>query len=346
MAGVLQEKKRNVTLADIAREVGVSQALVGKVLGSCSGNIRVSKKTAAIIEEAAKRLNYRPNLSARILSGQKSKLLGVLIDTQPPPVRFRTLAFIDKYAVANGYRILIGEAHDSIDSLYQHYQNFMQYNADGVICLAHDYPDQADRLRELFQHVNNIVFIEKPALENAVWVDVDREQATFELTSHLLKHHKRVGLIAENPAYYTIQQRLAGYKRAFLELGKKLTPSLIHVIQSKKESLEKRMLRIVEEFVLPAGLDAVIAPNDLSATYLMRALLKHNVRIPEKIAVAGFDNEPFAESLYPSLTTIDDNNEQIGKAAVQLLLERLGPIPVSGPKSIRVVPRVIHRESA
>ena len=65
MAGVLQEKKRNVTLADIAREVGVSQALVGKVLGSCSGNIRVSKKTAAIIEEAAKRLNYRPNRSDR-----------------------------------------------------------------------------------------------------------------------------------------------------------------------------------------------------------------------------------------------------------------------------------------
>ena len=345
MAGVLQEKKRNVTLADIAREVGVSQALVGKVLGSCSGNIRVSKKTAAIIEETAKRLNYRPNLSARILSGQKSKLLGVLIDTQPPPARFRTLAYIDKYAVAKGYRILIGEAHDSIDSLYQHYQNFMQYNADGVICLAHDYPDQAERLRELFQSVNNIVFIEKPALDNTIWVDVDREQATFELTTLLLEQRKRVGLIAENPAYYTIQQRLAGYKRAFQEHGVKPNPSLIHMIQNKEKSLEERMLRIAEEFVLPARLDAVIAPNDLSAAYLMRALLKHNIRIPEKIAVAGFDNEPFAESLYPSLTSIDDNNEQIGKAAVQLLLERLGTAPASSPKSIRIIPRVIRRES-
>ena len=78
----------------------------------------------------------------------------------------------------------------------------------------------------------------------------------------------------------------------------------------------------------------------------MRALLKHNIRIPEKIAVAGFDNEPFAEALYPSLTSIDDNNERIGRAAVQLLLERLETSPVSGPKSIRIVPRVIRRESA
>lgn len=345
MSGLVQEKKRNVTLADIAREVGVSQALVGKVLGSCSGNIRVSKKTAAIIEETAKRLNYRPNLSARILSGQKSKLIGVLIDTQPPPVRFRTLAFLDKYAVANGYRILIGEAHDSIDCLYQHYQNFMQYNADGVICLAHDYPDQADRLRELFQNVNNIVFVEKPALENAVWVDVDREQATFELTSLLLEQRKRVGLIAQNPAYYSIRQRIDGYKRAFRNCGLEMDPSLIRVLQTEDKHLEQQMARVTEEFILPERLDAVIAPNDLCAAYVMRTLMKHNIRIPDQVAIAGFDNEPFAETLYPSLTSIDDNNEQIGKSAVQLLLDRIGSTSATEPKFIRVVPKVIRRES-
>ena len=62
-------RKKHVTLTDVAREVGVSRALVGKVLGSCSGNIRVSAETARIIREAAQRLHYQPNLSARALTG-------------------------------------------------------------------------------------------------------------------------------------------------------------------------------------------------------------------------------------------------------------------------------------
>ena len=84
-------RKQHVTLSDVAREVGVSRALVGKVLGSCSGNIRVSAETARMIREAAERLHYQPNLSARVLTGQKSGLIGVLIDAQPPAVTFPTL---------------------------------------------------------------------------------------------------------------------------------------------------------------------------------------------------------------------------------------------------------------
>ena len=95
-------RKKKVTLSDVAGAVGVSRALVGKVLGGGNSNIRVSEETARMIREAAERLHYQPNLSARMLTGQSSHLIGILIDAQPPPVTFRTLAFIDKYAAANG----------------------------------------------------------------------------------------------------------------------------------------------------------------------------------------------------------------------------------------------------
>ena len=313
-------RKTNVTLSDIASEVGVSRALVGKVLGGGSGNIRVSKETAQIIREAAQRLHYQPNLSARVLTGQRSQLIGVLIDAQPPQVTFRTLACIDRYAVKKGFRLLIGEAHDSIDSLYQHYSNFMQYNVDGVICLAHDYPGQEEKFRELFSNVDNIVYIEKPLLDNSRCVEVDRAAAMEELTTLLLRTRKRVGIIMEDPQYRSIRQRQGGYCRG------------------------EMMEQVVEEFILPKQLDAVIAPNDLAASHIMRHLMRQGFRIPEDIAVAGYDNDPFSESLYPSLTTIDDNNDLIGKYAVTLLTEQLTAAD-SSPRSLRVTPRIIRRES-
>ena len=107
------------------------------------------------------------------------------------------------------------------------------------------------------------------------------------------------------------------------------------------------MHRAITEFVLPEQLDALIAPNDLAASYLMRELMRRGLRIPDDIAVAGFDNEPFSGSLNPSLTTIDDNNEEIGKYAFDLLLEQLNEkkTSVHHKHSVCVVPRIVWRES-
>ena len=336
-------RKQHVTLSDVAREVGVSRALVGKVLGSCSGNIRVSAETARMIREAAQRLHYQPNLSARVLTGQKSGLIGVLIDAQPPPVTFRTLAFIDKYAAANGYRLLIGEAHDSIDSLYHHYSNFMQYNVDGVICMAHDYPGQEVKLRELFCNAENTVFIEKTILENASCVEVDRVAAVESLTSLLLETRRRVGIVLENPLYRSVRQRQAGYCRALARAGRE-DEVLTCYLGDDKSPAEQMMARVVDEFILSERLDAVIAPTDLAASHIMRHLLRRGIRVPQEIAVAGYDNDPFAESLYPSLTTIDDRNEEVGRCAVQLLLEQLSAKDASH-RTVRVTPCLVRRES-
>ncbi len=337
-------RKQHVTLSDVAREVGVSRALVGKVLGSCSGNIRVSAETARMIREAAERLHYQPNLSARVLTGQKSGLIGVLIDAQPPAVTFRTLAFIDRFAAENGYRLLIGEAHNSIDSLYYHYSNFMQYNVDGVICMAHDYPGQEVKLRELFRNAENIVFVEKTILENVCCVEVDRVAAVEALTSLLLETRKRVGIVLENPVYRSVRQRQEGYHRALARAGRE-DASLVYYPADEETSLEETMRLAVEKFILPEKLDAVIAPNDLAASHIIRELWQRGIRIPEQIAVAGYDNDPFAESLYPSLTTIDDRNEEIGRHAVELLLE-LFSVKEPASRTIRVTPCVVRRESS
>lgn len=108
---------------------------------------------------------------------------------------------------------------------------------------------------------------------------------------------------------------------------------------------EAAMERVVEKFILPARLDAVIAPNDITAAYMMRALLARGVRIPDDVALVGTDNEPFSGALTPGLTTIDDNSELIARYAVEMLLE---DPDADGPrvvKTVKVTPRVVVRES-
>ena len=220
----------------------------------------------------------------------------------------------------------------------------MQYNVDGVICLAHDYPGQEEKLQELFLNAENIVFIEKTVLPNVSCVEIDRPAAVEELASLLLQTRKRVGIVLEDPIYRSVRQRREGFCRAMEKAG--VSEPLIYFLPKPVRSMDEWMCCAIEEFILPARLDAVIAPNDLAASYLMRNLQMRGRRIPADIAVAGFDNEPFSGSLYPSLTTIDDNNELIARYAFELLLEQLnGKNPARQPKTVCVTPRIVRRES-
>ena len=136
-------------------------------------------------------------------------------------------------------------------------------------------------------------------------------------------------------------------RRALENAGHGKMEPLVYFMPQGNASLTLKVEQVMEEFVLPEQLDAVIAPNDLVASHLMRSLQQRGIRIPAEVAVAGFDNDSFSESLYPSLTTIDDNNDLIGKYAVDLLLEQVeqGRTPGKGARTAHVTPCIIRRES-
>lgn len=100
-------KVKRVTLADIAREAGVSVPSVAKVITGCRSNICVSDAKAALIREIAERLHYRPNLHGKALAGGSIKMLGVLIDSCAPPQTVRILSSIESAAALRGYRVIV-----------------------------------------------------------------------------------------------------------------------------------------------------------------------------------------------------------------------------------------------
>ena len=304
------EKNTKTRMIDIARRVGVSKAAVAHVLNNVGKDvIRVSAAKREEILRAAREMNYVPNMTARALAGRSGMKIGVLIDSHAPRCTCRILWSIEESAIKAGYRLMIGQAHDDPQSLFDCYENFLCHDIDGVICLAHEYPDRKDEVRAFFQGRRNLIFHDPPGWE-APCVKIDRETGVMAAVRHLQETgHERIGLwISHEKNYWSDTQKIAGYRKCnrgedLVRFG--ITPeNYVNEIRARK-------------------LDAVLAYNDVMAAKLTRELLRAGIRIPQDVALVGHDNDDFSEYCYPSLSTIDQNDEAAGRRMFELLMAQL-----------------------
>ncbi len=328
---MIQRKNTKVRLIDIAERVGVSKGAVSCVLNGVGKNvIRISEEKRNEILRAAKEMNYVPNQTARSLAGKSSMTIGVLIDSLAPRTVYQTLWAIESTAAAAGYRLMIGQAHDNPESLFDSYNDFMRYGIDGVICLSYEYPGQEEKVREFFQDKKNVVFYDHPDWE-ASCVNINRATGVMEAVRHLQETgRRRIALwINGNPQVYSFRQRTEGFRQS--TDGE----AIIHCTDNIEECAE---LVIKEKF------DAVLAVNDTSAARLMRELMRRGVRIPEDVAVIGHDNNDFSGFTYPSLSTIDQKEAAVGQKLFELLLKQINS--KNAPESEEITTSLVIRESS
>ena len=329
-----QRRGTKTRIIDIARRVGVSKSAAACVLNSSGQSvIRVSAAKRAEILRVAREMNYMPNITARALAGKSSMKLGALIDSCAPHCIYRLLWAFEAEAVRDGYQLMIGQAHDSPESLFQCYDNFMRHGIEGVVCLAHEYPGSEDTVRSCFQERRNLVYLDPPSWP-APYVEIDRGAGSVEAVRHLQATGRKkiaLWLINDSPSrlWFSSRQRLLGYRAAldgeeFLRFG-----------GTAGEYAEE---------VIAHRLDAVIAANDMTAAHLARELLKRGVRIPDDVALIGHDNDDFSRFYYPSLTTIDQHGEAVGAKLFSLLMAQLRDEP--GENAVIPASLIVRESSA
>ncbi|OQA85849.1 MAG: HTH-type transcriptional repressor PurR [Lentisphaerae bacterium ADurb.Bin242] len=338
-------KKGEIRMLDIAIEAGVSRALVSAVLGgACKGKIRVGEKTASKIRAIAEKYHFQPNAIAQRLNGKASKVIGVLIDSMAPPVRFNLISCIERCAMKCGYLIQICEAHDNMENLYESYRFMKSHGMDGVICISHDYPDSpCANASELFNGCSDIVFISGPKLKGHPHVFPDIGTGIANAAALLKANGRRcVFLLVTDYSAYTMKRRIAGFLSVFPENGKNIVA--IPFTDGAEAWNRGQIEKFIAERFSQEPIDGLIATNDLMALMLISSLQKHNIRIPEDVGIIGCDNEPFTVWTNPSITTIDQNNESIAENTVDLLLKSLVP-DTEIPEDIFVKPKLIERNS-
>ena len=306
----MRQQNGKVRLADIAAEVGVSVMSVASVVNSAGKNsVKVSEATARRILEACKRLNYQPNMNARALRGTPLKLIGVVSE-------------LERVTAAEGYLLLVAQAHDNIEQLYKAYQVLLQHGVSGVICLSHDYPDGHGELEKYFGDAEKIVFLADPGLEGQPFVALDRITAVSAAVSAMRENGSdRIGLcIADDNLNYSVAV-VEGYRKGLACLPEyiyRYTPPFCDAA-----AIERLMRGVIDGFILPNGLNGIIGMNDYCIAALLQQLTGRGIRVPGEIQLCGYDNELFCNFTVPALSSISGNIRGRADALLRTLLELL-----------------------
>lgn len=312
---------RGVTLDEVALAAGVSRATVSRVV---NGSPRVTPRVRAAVERAVERLGYVPNPAARMLVTRRSGSVAVVIPEPTAqlfgdPFFARLLVGISsELAVANLQLVLmITQAPTAARA-----ESYLAAgHVDGVLLASLHGDDRLpDRLRE--RGIPAVVGGRPPFGSGASYVDVDNEHGAKAAVEHLLSlGRRRVATITGPLDMSPGLDRLTGYRRAMASAGIALDADLEEAGDFSQESGERAMRAILRRC---AGVDAVFAASDLMAVGAMAELRRAGRRIPEDVAVIGFDDSAIAPSAIPPLSSVRQPIEEMGREMTRLLIQTFG----------------------
>ena len=301
------------TIRDVAREAGVSVATVSRVLNDKGV---VSPDTHRLVREAASRLNYSPNAAARSLITQETHTVGVLLPDLHGEFFSEVIRGIDLAARRAGRHLLVSSSHSASADLVSAMRS-MRGRIDGLIVMAPE-TDASPAIRECAGSVPIVLLNPGEVPGDCSAISVANFEGARAVVRHLLGlGHTRIATITGPAHNHDARQRLAGYRAALAEAG--IEPDA--------------RLEIAGDFLEPSGYEAadalladtprptaVFAANDKMAIGVMGAMSDRGVRVPEDLAVAGFDDIETARYINPPLTTVHVDSFRLGECAVEALL--------------------------
>lgn len=339
---------QKVRLVDIAKKAGVSRAAVGHVLNhSGINNVRVSPETRERVLKIAQEMNYRPNRAAQQLRGKPTQMLGVILNTVNTAVFSARLSAIEIEATRRGYRMVIGQVQNALPDIQGYLDDFADRGIDGVLCLFDVMQEMRTALQPIFKGRPGIVLHAAPILKSQPSVRVDTASAIKLLVNHLVERGKqRIGLELWSHSDQLMAVRLEAWREA---LQKQDLPAPAEWIWENPERSQRPTREAVDACVqhlaVDQKVDAIVASNDEWAARLIQGLRRHGFRVPQDVAVTGYDNIDISEIIEPALTTIDQSHEDYATAALDLLEESLRN-PRAQLADQRVIqPRLVIRES-
>ncbi|MCU4675957.1 LacI family transcriptional regulator [Catenovulum sp. 2E275] len=296
----------------VAKKAGVSIATVSRAFTNPE---KVSKPSLKKVMDAVEAVGYRPNMMARNFRSAKAYAVVVLVPDFANLFFTKVIRAIQETAIKNGYNILLGETRDSMEREAEYIKLVETRQADGVIQLSPHTPD-----RDLLPHPH-IHAVAACGATGTPYTSVrmDHVAASFAIVNYLVSMgHKRIGCITgleKNP--HSID-RLEGYKTALAQAGIEFDPELLFEGDFTMSSGHAGGDYFAQFDNIPS---AIFCMNDEMAAGAIKALRENNLNVPQDVSIVGFDDLAFATYTDPAITTIRQPAEEMGKKAMQLLLQ-------------------------
>ena len=327
-----ERSPRRVTIHDVALAAGVSVSTASKALNQQG---RMATETRARIQQAARDIGFRPNVMARALVRRRSFTLGLLTNDTYGRFTLPVAAGLASAMADHGVSVFLCAVEDDPERVRLTIEAMEDKQVDGMV-IAGKRIDRSPPISHLPRHMP-VVYANAASPPDAVSFLPDDEGGAALATGHLLAcGRRRIAHVTGPEDFAAVALRIAGWQRTLAEAG--LTPWGEPIRGDWSEGFGYEIgLRLGALFPHKTGPDAVFCGNDQIARGMIDALHVSGIRVPEDIAVVGYDNwEIFAQATRPPLTTVDMALKELGRVAGLTLLEMIDGKPVD--RGIRRLP--------
>ncbi|WP_455169189.1 LacI family DNA-binding transcriptional regulator [Aegicerativicinus sediminis] len=313
-------KKKDVTIYDIAEKLNLSSSTISRAL---KNHHSIGAKTIKKVQKTAKEMGYTPNIFAASLRSNQTKTIGVLMSRINRPFISTLISGIEDHAQKKGYNILIAQSNDSFKNEVEMANALYNSRVSGVICSLAMETVNTDHFKQ-FQDKNiPVVFVDRtPASINTYKVMIDNYSAGYNATKHLiLQGCERIAHFAGSQHRMIYSERRRGYIAALQDHGITIDEKLIIYFNSlSHEEGVKATKKLLKSSNPP---DGIFTANDTTGVSVIQTAKKMGVKIPEELAVIGFNNDPISSIIDPGLSTITHPAFQMGQTCADQIIHHL-----------------------
>ncbi len=333
------------TMREVAKLANVSQSTVSRVLNHTPSPIPVGEETRRRVLEAVERLGYHPNAYARSLRGQKTRMIAMMIADITNSFYHPMVRAVQDIAREHSYDVMIANSDHLRENEELFCQAILRRPVDGIIAVP--WHVTGDELAELTRRTGAAIaclgqHIAHPGIDVVYARD---DEATREAVRWLIegKGHRKIAYIGVDAAFAAGVRRFQGYRRAMTDAGLDMPPEYLPCGDWSMDSGAAAMAALLS---LPVPPSVVLACNDNMALGAILAAQEMGRRVPEDIAVVGFDNIPAGSWVRPRLTTIAQYPAEIGQQLAKAVFERIEGGYKGPARRVETPCHLIERESA
>ena len=316
------ESQKEITIYDIAKKLKLSASTISRAL---SDHPAINKKTKKKIFDAAEQMGYRSNLFAKNLRQQRTMTIGVMVHELNSSFMTSLVSGIEKMANEAGYGVIITDSADNVEKEVANARNLFDRRVDGLITLLASDSKDLDHFNAFIDKSIPIVLIDSPQQHaGIISIVIDNRMCGYMAARHLIEQGcRRIAHITPGIKRSVNALRYKGFRDALAENKIAFSERLVVVAPATEEDSIEAARKIMQMKPIP---DGVFINNDFAAAVCIRTFLENKIKVPQDIAVVGFNNDTIGTFIRPALTTINYPGKEMGAAAARTLIDHLNGV--------------------
>ncbi len=327
-------------MKDVARLAGVSTSTVSHVINK---DRFVSEAITLKVDEAIKSLNYAPSALARSLKLNQTHTIGMLITASTNPFYSELVRGVERSCFERGYSLVLCNTEGDEQRMNRNLETLMQKRVDGLLLLCTETHQPSQQIMQRYPSIPTVMMDWAPFDGDSDLIQDNSLLGGDMATQYLIdKGYRRIACIAGPLDKTPSRLRLEGYQLAMARAGIAVEDGFIITSDFEFSGGLKAMLALL---ALPALPQAVFVGNDAMAVGVYQALYQAGLRVPQDIAVVGYDDIELARYMTPPLTTVHQPKDELGELAIDVLIHRMAN-PAQAQQRVQLTPELIVRGSA